>query len=80
MKSLPLETHQDIGIELKKIRTTLIELYVLLGNTCGRSTKGYKLALKSYNSVNALRCELDNVMFAEHRDKANASTYYGPNQ
>lgn len=59
-----LEEHQQWGSTLKVFRNEqLLELEVALTNRYGRSSKAARLAFKAREALDALRWEMENVIF-----------------
>ena len=79
-KTLTFERHRDVGHRLAQEQDYLRSLGVEVGNTYGVTAKATRLLEKAERALNALRCELDNRVCAEHgerpyRELSNA--YYG---
>ncbi len=81
-KNWTLAEHKTAGKSLKIIVNNLLDLHVDLAKVYGKSHKAANLANKAHKAVDALRCELDNVLARETSDgewktKRLEKTYYG---
>ena len=76
-----LDRHDAAGIVLSQMHNDLGRLYVDLGNAYPGSAKAVKLVERAQKAVDALRCELDNVVCRERPDYEDAiRVYYRPRE
>jgi hypothetical protein len=74
---LDITRHQEIGLELARIRDRLNTLGVEIANAYPKSSRLSRLALAMPDSVDKARSALDNQVCAEHpADPANTYVYY----
>jgi hypothetical protein len=72
---LDIPRHQEIGLELARIRDRLTILSAEIGNAYPKDSKTARLAGRIVGPVDQLRAELDIRMFSEHPDDDAATTY-----
>lgn len=75
---LNMARHQEIGLELARIRDRLTVLSAEIGNAYPKDSKAARLAGRIVAPVDQLRSELDSRMFSEHPgdDRATVHVYY----
>lgn len=73
---LSLDEHKKIGIELNKMRCMAAYYAALIGNTYPLTAEQVKLSNKAVLAIQALRCEMDNVLQHEHPVEFDAHIYY----
>jgi len=68
MKRTPLtqEEHQQLGAELKAIRSRLQEIWTDLSTRYGRGKQTYRYSARAVDALDHLRCELDSIVFQDH--------------
>lgn len=79
-KRLEWERHQEIGSVLCAAARLLVSLSVEVSTTYGVTSKAAKQVDSATTAINRLRSELDNRLFQEHGERADAelkNTYYG---
>lgn len=72
---LDMGRHQEIGLELARIRDRLTTLSAEIGNAYPKGSKAARLANRVVEPLDQLRAELDSRMFSEHPDDDAASVY-----
>ena len=80
-KNWTLTQHKTAGKSLKAIGDSLLDLHSDLAKVYGKSHKAANLAIKAHKAVDALRCEMDNVLAGETnsgewKTKRLEKTYY----
>jgi len=78
-----MEEHQALGGTLKKMRDQLQRAQMQIFTHYPLSSKAAKLATKALEAVDALRCEMDNVVIRENPNRSNKELldcYYGPDE
>lgn len=79
-KGLSLEEHQLLGFKLKLLREELADIYFQLQDAYGKSSNTCKQLDSARAKVDAVRCELDNLVCAENpsvNDQIVINCYYG---
>ena len=81
-KHLGLDEHYALGKELFEMRNRLGKLRIEISHSYGTSKRVSGLAAKTQAAVDALRCELDNIVCAEfpHENNLKLISIYYPGQ
>jgi hypothetical protein len=76
--AISFERHKEIAGMLKSMRDQLVSLHVEVGNSRkSKRQRGATAALfRANQKVDLARSELEEVMFADHGDRANIHVYY----
>jgi hypothetical protein len=72
---LDITRHQEIGLELARIRDRLTVLSAEIGNAYPKAGKAARLADRLTGPIDRLRAELDSRMFAEHPGDGRATVH-----
>jgi hypothetical protein len=75
---LDISRHQEIGLELARIRDRLTTLGVEVANAYPKSSRLSRLALAMPGSVDKARSALDNQVCAEHPADPDTTYWYYP--
>ena len=76
---LTYDEHIDYGRRLKSIRKELMSLTTpLLGEKYPQNSPTARVAKKAMDSIDALRCKMDDNLAEEHPNKPYERVYYGP--
>lgn len=74
--SFTFDEHRALGHELQITRDSLISLYVRTANAYGKTSKPARLMEKALDSVDALRCEMEEQLFRDHPKDATTHISY----
>lgn len=79
-KSISFERHQEIGQQLKRIRSDLLRLSIEFGNAypvSGPRSRARKAIQKAWQYIDSARCSAEDNYAADYPDKWTTKTYYG---
>jgi hypothetical protein len=77
-KPMTLQDHKQAGIELKRIRSYLMDLQSKASGAFGKSSDTTRRATKAHDAVDDLRCHMENEAFKVGLDLRD-TPYYGDN-
>jgi len=72
---LSIERHQEIGLELARVRDQLTALACEIGNAYPKASEAGRIAQTMTRPIDRLRGALESRMFAEHQGDGEATTH-----
>jgi uncharacterized protein YqfA (UPF0365 family) len=76
VKKLTMAEHQELGRQISEVRAILIKAACTLPNAYGKTSRVSRLAVKSFEAIQNLQCELDEQVFKDHPKDAATHIYY----